>query len=88
MLVIGLSSTDSSHLELPALDLPFRTDFDYLMSLASMTSNAWSGKASGKGHYASRGLSEFVSNLLESWHVPGISIAVVDGDDFLTEVSA
>lgn len=53
-----------------------------------MASNLWSAKASEKGHYISRGLSEFVSNSLTSWNVPGTSIAVVDGDDFLTEVSA
>ncbi|CEJ58959.1 hypothetical protein PMG11_07598 [Penicillium brasilianum] len=50
-----------------------------------MASNLSSANASEKGYYASKGLSEFVSTLLESWHVPGISIAVVDGDDFLTE---
>jgi hypothetical protein len=52
-----------------------------------MASNFSSANASEKGYYASKGLSEFVSTLLESWNVPGISIAVVDGDDFLTEVS-
>lgn len=52
-----------------------------------MTSHSWSTESSRKRHYVSRDLSEVVSNLLQSWHVPGISLAVVDGDNFLTEVS-
>lgn len=54
-----------------------------------MTHNIPNTGASGnlRSEYASKGFANFVRDLLEGWRVPGISVAVVDGDSSFTEVS-
>ena len=40
-----------------------------------------------RGEYLSEDFANSVRDLLESWRVPGISVAVIDGDSSFTEVS-
>lgn len=54
-----------------------------------MIRNISSVGASGnlRGKYASERFANSVRDLLESWRVPGICVAVADGDSSFTEVS-
>lgn len=53
-----------------------------------MTRNIWNaGDSENSREYARKDFADFVKDLLESWRVPGISVAVVDRDSSFTEVS-
>jgi hypothetical protein len=52
-----------------------------------MTNDSSGAEVGPEAGYYSKDFPDFVSDLLKDWHVPGISIAVADGDLLIHKVS-
>lgn len=53
----------------------------------TFASEAWQKVLKGKANPLDKSFKVFVDKALEEWHVPGVSVAVVDGDETWAEVS-